>query len=1425
MKFQLDLRRRVVLLVVAALLPLLGLSIITAQLNADVAVSRATDNLKFAVSLAASNQRRMTETVHQVLTAIAHVPEVRDGPVAACNRYLEALKRQLSDYVNLGIAGADGNVRCHGLGGSPAAYVGDRAYFRDAVARRSFVAGEYILGRASEKPSVTFALPVLDEDGRVAFVAFAALDLTEMTRSITAIELPAGAALGIHDRNGALLAGTPGLPLRVGQTASSPVLLEAIRTRRTGVHEGLDGWGEQRLWAFMPSSPQAHTAFTVAVSMDRSLVVAPSQGLLRLELAALALVALIGGWMAWMLGGRAIVKPAAKILEATRQFQQGRLGVRIAISSKDETDELSQISAAFNRMAESMQAHQGALEAELLCSQSAQQKLQDAQSLARIGNWQIDLVTGLLWWSDETYAIFDIDRALFDGTYDGFLRQIHPADRASFMLSRDAAVAAGEPLETEFRIVTTAGQVRWIHQFGRGQCSAEGLPTARRSGVVQDITKRKNAELAMVRSTELLHRTGALAKIGGWELAVETMVPYWTEEIYRIHELDCSSTMGLEAATRFYAREAQPLITAAIKAALQDATPWDMELPLTTAKGRQIWVRTQGRAMLEDGKVARLVGVLQDITAQHEAQEHLRLLETCISRLNDVVMITEADPNDKPGPRIVFVNEAFERRTGYSSQEVLGKSPLFLQGPKTQRSELDRIRSALENKHSVRAELINYTKSGREFWVELDIVPVSDAKGDITHWVAVERDITERKLAEQTLIESEQRYAALFELAPVPMWVYDIATTRFLAVNHAAVQAYGYSAAEFLAMTIFDLRPEAEQACLRLWLDNPSRKKALWHDLRKDGSLFSVETVSEPIQYAGRAAGFVVAMDKTAQDKAEKAVQEHLFTLQRAADAAQAITWHQTLEGAMQEIAEQARGVIGAHQAVVRLSGDGCSLQTLQAQSLSKKYAAGQDQMAPLDSNGFHAMVCENNRAIRMTQAALEAHPRWRGFAHCPDKHPVMRGWLAVPLTGRNGTTIGSLQLADRYEGEFTQQDEYVALELGHLASTAIGNALLLEEVRQLNAGLEQKVLERTVALARQESLFRALAEQAPQTIWTCDAGGGCTYCNRTWFDLMGGGLDDWTGHQWLTAVHPDDVADIKANWKTASASKSLYAGIRRIRSKDGGFHTMAYRASPVLDDQGEVSFWVGIDADITELKAVEAALRLSNHELEAFSYSVSHDLRSPLNTIDGFSRLLAKQLATQFAGGTGDVGEKVAHYLSRIRAGVAQMGQLIEDLLSLSQVTRAQLRTESVDLSVMAHSLLDDWQTRQPERQVAVHIESGLQAEADGRLVRVVMENLLSNAWKFTSQRPPAQAEIRIGQKMDAAGSPVFFVQDNGAGFDMAYADKLFSPFQRLHAVTEFSGTGIGLATASRVIKRHGGRLWAESMPGAGATFFFTLS
>jgi signal transduction histidine kinase len=235
----------------------------------------------------------------------------------------------------------------------------------------------------------------------------------------------------------------------------------------------------------------------------------------------------------------------------------------------------------------------------------------------------------------------------------------------------------------------------------------------------------------------------------------------------------------------------------------------------------------------------------------------------------------------------------------------------------------------------------------------------------------------------------------------------------------------------------------------------------------------------------------------------------------------------------------------------------------------------------------------------------------------------------------------------------------------------------------------------------------------------------------------------------------------------------------------------------------------------LEQVRQLNSELRLSNQELEAFSYSVSHDLRAPLNTIDGFSRLVAKQIQT-------DADAKTQHYLSRIQAGVAQMGKQIEGLLAVVRASRTELRLELVDLSVLSRVILGHLQARDLARRVELHIQPGLVVQGDASLLRVLMENLLSNAWKFTSHQ--TDANITVGQQADAVGSPVFFVRDDGAGFDMAYANKLFIAFQRLHAVSEFPGTGVGLATASRVVARHGGQLWADASPGKGATFFFTL-
>jgi light-regulated signal transduction histidine kinase (bacteriophytochrome) len=241
------------------------------------------------------------------------------------------------------------------------------------------------------------------------------------------------------------------------------------------------------------------------------------------------------------------------------------------------------------------------------------------------------------------------------------------------------------------------------------------------------------------------------------------------------------------------------------------------------------------------------------------------------------------------------------------------------------------------------------------------------------------------------------------------------------------------------------------------------------------------------------------------------------------------------------------------------------------------------------------------------------------------------------------------------------------------------------------------------------------------------------------------------------------------------------------------------------------VDFWVGIDTDVTELKTYEEALKRSNEELEAFSYSVSHDLRAPLHAVDGFTRLLMRELPPGLGG-------KSQHYFDRIQAGVSRMSQLIEDLLSLAQVSRAAMHLRRVNLSGMARDVIDELQAASPREGVTVEVQDGLEAECDPRLIRIVIQNLLANAWKFSARQP--QAVIGFGR--DAAGA--YFVRDNGAGFDMAYADKLFGAFQRLHSDQEFPGTGIGLATVKRVIDRHQGRVWAHSAPEGGATFLFTL-
>jgi PAS domain S-box-containing protein len=314
---------------------------------------------------------------------------------------------------------------------------------------------------------------------------------------------------------------------------------------------------------------------------------------------------------------------------------------------------------------------------------------------------------------------------------------------------------------------------------------------------------------------------------------------------------------------------------------------------------------------------------------------------------------------------------------------------------------------------------------------------------------------------------------------------------------------------------------------------------------------------------------------------------------------------------------------------------------------------------------------------------------------------------------------------------------------------------------------------------------------------------------NPSWERTLGYTNGELKSRPFLEFVHPDDREATLVATRKLAAGELVRFEIRCL-AKDGSCRWLLWNAAPHAEEQ----LIYAVAHDVTEGKRGEAALVAANRELEAFSYSVSHDLRAPLRAIDGFSQALEEDCAER-------LDETGRRHLERIRSAARYMGQLIDALLRLSRVARMELRRSAMDLSGLARMVARDLEERDSGRKVEFAIAGGVRATGDANLLRVVLENLLGNAWKFTAKRKDARIEFGVET---GSGEPVYRVRDNGAGFDMKYAGKLFGPFQRLHSASEFPGTGIGLATVQRVVHRHGGRVWAESAAGQGTTIRFTL-
>jgi PAS domain S-box-containing protein len=386
--------------------------------------------------------------------------------------------------------------------------------------------------------------------------------------------------------------------------------------------------------------------------------------------------------------------------------------------------------------------------------------------------------------------------------------------------------------------------------------------------------------------------------------------------------------------------------------------------------------------------------------------------------------------------------------------------------------------------------------------------------------------------------------------------------------------------------------------------------------------------------------------------------------------------------------------------------------------------------------------------------------------------------------------------------------------EIGRLGSAF---NMMADQVADSRDALEARVQARTQELHQSREELDQFFSMSLDLKCVADLEGRFTRVNPAWEAVLGWTVTDLTARPYLDFVHPDDVAATAREAATLSAGGASVNFENRYRCKDGTYRWLSWKASANHARGAIYATARDVTADKQAARDLEqhaAELSASNRELEAFSYSVSHDLRAPLRSIDGFSQALLEDY--------GDRLEAEGHdYLRRIRAAAQQMGRLIDDMLKLARVTRADLNVEPIDLSAMARTTLAALTDAQHGRTVHWHVHPDLRAVGDARLLQVVLTNLLENAVKFTGKT--AQARIEFGER-DGNGGREYFVKDNGAGFDPTYAAKLFGAFQRLHHPGDFPGTGIGLATVQRIVTRHGGRVSGEGSVGSGATFTFTL-
>jgi PAS domain S-box-containing protein len=929
----------------------------------------------------------------------------------------------------------------------------------------------------------------------------------------------------------------------------------------------------------------------------------------------------------------------------------------------------------------------------------------------------------------------------------------------------------------------------WRDQFrvrhpDRGELWVEGCSAPVRQpdgsilwhGYIADVTDRKRTERTLRETRDRLNEAQRIARSGSWSWEPESGHVWWSEAIYELFGLDPAG--GAPTFDGFLARvhpDDRPVAVARVEAVLAGADGFANDVRIVRPDGRTIWIHSQARVTRAAGRLVRVEGTDQDITDRKRAEEALRESEELFRATFEQAAVGMAQT--ALDGRFTRVNGRFVEITGYSRDELLARRFRDITHPDDVARDLERaarLRAGVAASYSAEKRYVR--KDGTPVWVHLTASLRRTGAGEPLHFIAVIEDISERRRIEGEVRQTRQMLRTVLDTVPHGVFWKD-RDSRYLGCNRVVALALGFDPPDrIVGRTDADLPSlTPDQAAFfvrtdREVMDTGSARLHISEPMSlPDGRTVWLETNKVPLRDAdGRVVGILGTWeDVTARERSEAALRDSEARFKNLIDLLPDAVY-----------INAGGRVVFANPACARLFG-----------------AAHPDQLLGLSP--FDLMH--------------------------PDDHAVIRERIAYQhATGR--AVPGLEERIVRLDGR------PVPVHVSALPVTDRGTQAILVVLHDLT---ERKRIE--LQLRHQELMLREAAELAHVGGWGFDPvtlRGDWTAETARIHDLEPAA--EATVTQGLSFFAEPDRARIEAALKAAVEDGTPYDLELQLTSARGVGKWVRTICRPIVEG-GRVVRVRGSLQDITDRKRAEeeirqlnaaleqrvrdrtAELEAANKELEAFSYSVSHDLRAPLRAIDGFSRIVLDEYGPHLP-------EAAREYLAEVRAGTRRMGRLVDDLLAFSRLGRTAVERRLLDPTKMVEKCLAEVLSGTEKGRIEARIGPLPGCAADPALLRQVWLNLLSNAVKYSAARNPAVIEVGTAPDPTGAPEPAYFVRDNGVGFDMRYAHKLFGVFQRLHRAEEYEGTGIGLALVQRIVHRHGGRVWAEAAPDRGAAFFFTL-